>query len=240
MITINSVPMKTISVIMCFLFMSSCHSLTEKKEGFLFFANIAEEDSVAWIINSIENKMSIDRYNYLNLVDLNLNEYKCIESNEDKDFLFALITYTEWMFDSIADADEGGMTQNYENWFWFTNKLFKDKYALYSIGKVDFDKNFESYLFAIRSSDMCHDSILLYCINVSNGFVVSVVQLNNRFASFCGDYGDFKTDVSYQSRRRRCVLQSTRSSHFVKEKHKSRESTLFNFSSEGRIIWSNN
>ena len=80
-----------------------------------------------------------------------------------------------------------------------------------------------------RSSDECYDNILLYNINVSNGFVVSVVQLNKLFASFCGDYGNFKTDVFYQPQRRRCLLQSSRCSLAMGEKHTSSETTSFVF-----------
>jgi len=213
--------------------------MTEKNDGFLFYANISVEDSVAWQINPLEDKISIDGYNELNLADMNLNEFKSVESEEDKNFLFGLITYSEWMFDSIADSGEDGMTQNYENWFWFTNEMLKENYTLYSIGKVDFCNDFESYLFAMRSSDECYDNILLFNINVSNGLVVSVVQLNKLFTSSCGDYGYFKTDVFYQLQRRRCLLQSSRGSLAMGEKHTNSENTSFVFSPEGRIIWSN-
>ncbi len=231
--------MKTIPIILCFLFLSSCLSLTEKNDGFLFYANIAEEDSVAWLINPIDDIISIDRYNELNLNELNLNEYKCVESEEDKNSLFDLITYSEWMFDSIADSGEDGTTQNYENWFWFTNKMLKDNYTIYSIGKIVFYNDFESYLFAMHSSDMCYVNIVLYDINVRNGCVVSIVQLNKLFSSFCGDYGGSKTDVSYKPLERRCFLRTSRSGLSMEEKHVSSECTSFVFSLEGRIIWNN-
>lgn len=217
----------------------TCCGIQEDTDGlFLSYVNMETSNQTKWSLNSYENEISIDYYNAIEIEGLNLIDFPRVESEEEKDYLFSLFTYTEWMIDSIIDDES--ITENRQQWFWLTKKTIMQNSELYSLGNVKFCNEFKSYLFVKKRYEQCYGVIQLYAVNVKNEIVVSVVQLNNLFTSYCGDYGDYKTEVSYQPRKRKCVLQLTRGNLLSGEINTRTENTSFRFSSEGKIIWENN
>lgn len=221
-------------VILCLFFLNCCGLGNETNNGFLFYANIDNTIQVQniWTINTFDNNLSIDDMTALEIEKLDLINYPCVDSEEDKDYLFTLITYTEWKYDSIANVDD--MTQHQDNWFWWTKKTIMQNSTIHTLGKIKFCDDFESYLFAKHSFDDRYNSIQLYAVNVFNECVVSIVQLNSLLRSV---HIDSNTDVIYQPHKKKCILYTTRYCHDNEEDYITNESTMFFFSPEGRIQW---
>lgn len=228
--------MKKYLIIALFV-LTCCSSGKEIDEGFLFYTNMDSfgRDYTEWVVKTYDHSISIGSFNKMRIESLDLCDYPFVESEDDKDCLYTLFSLSQWMSASII-GDE--LTRNPEHWLWFNKHCMRNS-IIHSLGKIGFCDSFESYLFAYHSFDPFYNLIKLYAVNVKNGLVVSVVELNHLHTS-CGDYGDFKTDVSYYPRKRKCVLCSTHEGIFMEEQHTTKSCTSFVFSPEGKIIWENN
>lgn len=211
----------------------SC-SPSKDNDGFLFYVNIKSEDTLAWTTDFQTKDISEKEYNSLELNTLDTSCcYKLSKESEDK--AYTVITLTDWTFDSIASIDE--MTNNRENWFWFTKSTMVENTNMYTIGSINFQPTYKTQLIVLNNNNTDYKQVSLYGINVLNNRIVSATRLGEYTKNISMSYTEF---AHYNSRKQEFIIKSIREESFHGETHKSTSSAHFTLSEYGKVIWNPN
>lgn len=218
------------------LFLNYCSSSTVEGNWFAYY-NFSDNAQKQWKIKTIPQKFfSIEEFNSLDLEKLDLEDFKLIVDETEKEELLDIIPYTKWTIDSSSYEPIGLESPiNQEEWLYLEKKRLKNEINLYALGNIEFVSGINSVLIVRQDSSDRYYQLILLSINIRDNSVVSIVEL--------GEYGDFislstqsvNRTIYYNKRKRKFNMHEVRRSLFMDEICTTNEDYYFRIETDGSV-----
>lgn len=216
-----------LAILLTTTFWAGCSTSKEHLDDWWCYYNIQDNEQMRWTLKTIPDRIiHPNELKTLDLADLQLEDFMMITDDEEKDKLYRLITNT-FSFDSLLE--EG---QSREQWFDFMKNNTQKNTVLFGLGTLQLFPDIKSVLIVKRGlGDLC--LLELYCINIINDYIESIVQLNSH-EDFKGQ--PVKCFADFNKRKRQCVIHLNRKTAWENGTVESNHYYSFKIDSQGKIV----